>query len=46
LPVGDDDDVDFSPGPVVQDLPDAVAVGIGDEKPAWAAVDLAETLAG
>jgi len=46
LPVGDDDDVDLPPGPVAQDLPDAVAVGIGDEKAARTAVDLAEALAG
>ena len=46
LPVGDNDDVYFSPGPVVQDLPDAVAVGVGDEKPPWTAVDFAEALAG
>ena len=46
LPVGDDDDVDLPPGPVVQDLRDAVAVGIGDEQPPRTAVDLAEALAG
>src|SRR5579863_4268581 len=42
LPVGDDDDVDLPPGPVAQDLPDAVTVGVGDEKAARTAVDLAE----
>jgi hypothetical protein len=46
LPVGDDNDVDLPPGPVTQDLPDAVAVGVGDEKAARTAVDLAEALAG
>jgi hypothetical protein len=46
LPVGDDDDVDLPPGPVTQDLRDAVAVGIGDEKATRTAVDLAEALAG
>jgi hypothetical protein len=46
LPVGDDDDVDLPPGPVTQDLPDAVAVGVGDEEAARTAVDLAEALAG
>ena len=34
LPVGDADDIDLPPGPVMQDLPDAVAVGVGNEKPA------------
>jgi hypothetical protein len=46
LPVGDDDDVDLPPGPVAQDLPDAVTIGVGDEKAARTAVDLAEALAG
>ena len=46
LPVGDDDDVDLPARPVAQDLPDTVAVGVGDEQPAWPAVDLAEPLAG
>jgi hypothetical protein len=46
LPVGDDDDVDLSPRPVTQDLPNAVAVRIGDEKATRTAVDLAEALAG
>ncbi len=46
LHVGDDDDVDLPPGPIMQDLPDTVAVGIGDEKAARTAVDLAEALAG
>ena len=46
LPVGDDDNVNLLAGPVAQDLPDTVAVGVGDEQPAWPAVDLAEPLAG
>jgi hypothetical protein len=46
LPVGDDDDVNLPPGPVTQDLPDAVTIGIGDEKATRTAVDLAEALAG
>ena len=46
LPVRDDDDVNLPARPVAQDLPDTVAVGVGDEQPAWPAVDLAEPLAG
>ena len=46
LSVGHHDHIDVALRPVVQHLVETVAIGIGHEQPARAAVDLAETLAG